>query len=76
VAGDAAEIAQPLVAAVGGEETQGFKQWTADLAASWRAHGAQATLIEVPGRTHFTVLDALVEDDGTLAGAIRDLAKA
>jgi arylformamidase len=62
----------PLVAAVGGGETQGFKQWTADLVADWRAHGAPARLIEVVGRTHFTILDALAESDGTLARAIRE----
>jgi arylformamidase len=65
----------PLVAAVGGEETQGFKQWTADFVASWGAHKAPARLIEVPDCTHFTILDALAEDDGSLAGAIRGLAE-
>jgi arylformamidase len=61
----------PLIAAVGADETRGFKQWTADLVASWHAHGAPAKSVELAGRTHFTILDALAEEDGTLARAIR-----
>ncbi len=64
----------PLLAAVGGDETRGFKQWTADLAAGWRAHGGEAVLVEVAGRSHFTVLDAVAEDEGEIARAIRRLA--
>jgi hypothetical protein len=56
---------------VGADETRGFKQWTADLVASWHAHGAPAKSVELAGRTHFTILDALAEEDGTLARAIR-----
>ncbi|MPZ58807.1 MAG: alpha/beta hydrolase fold domain-containing protein [Rhizobiales bacterium] len=64
----------PLLAAVGGDETHGFKQWTADLVAGWRAHGAPATLIELAGHSHFTVLDALAQDEGDIPRAIRRLA--
>jgi arylformamidase len=64
----------PLLAVVGGDETQGFRLWTADLVAAWRARGAAATLVEPSGHTHFTILDALAEDDGDIPGAIRQLA--
>jgi arylformamidase len=64
----------PLLAVVGGDETDGFKQWTADLAIGWRAHGAPATHIEHAGHSHFTILDALVEDEGEIPRAIRSLA--
>jgi arylformamidase len=64
----------PLLAAVGGDETSGFKQWTSDLALAWRAHGAPATLVELAGQSHFTILDALAEDDGEIPRAIRRLA--
>jgi arylformamidase len=64
----------PLLAVVGGEETQGFKQWSANLVASWRARGAPATLVEPAGHSHFTILDALVEDQGDIPDAIRHLA--
>jgi len=63
----------PLLAAVGGDETDGFKQWTADLASAWRTHGAPATLVELAGQSHFTILDALAEDEGEIPGAIRRL---
>ena len=64
----------PLLAVVGGEETQGFKQWSANLVASWRARGAPATLVEPAGHSHFTILDALAEDQGDIPDAIRHLA--
>jgi arylformamidase len=64
----------PLLAVVGGDETDGFKQWTADLATGWRAHGAPATLMEPAGHSHFTILDALAEDEGEIPRAIRSLA--
>jgi arylformamidase len=64
----------PLVAAVGGGETLGFKQWSADLVAGWQARGAAARLLEPEGLTHFTILDAVAEPSGALFRAIRDLA--
>jgi arylformamidase len=60
----------PLLAAVGGNETRGFKQWTADLVAGWRAFGAAATLVELDGHSHFTILDALAENEGNLPRAV------
>jgi arylformamidase len=64
----------PLLALVGGGETQGFKQWTADLVAGWQARSAPATYVELAGRTHFTILDALAEQDGEIPRAICRLA--
>ncbi len=64
----------PLLAMVGGDETKGFKQWTADLVAGWRARAAPATYVELAGRTHFTILDALAEQDGEVPRAICRLA--
>ncbi len=55
-------------------ETRGFKQWSADLVAGWPAQGAPATLIELAGRSHFTILDALAEPESNIADAIRRLA--
>lgn len=63
----------PLLAAVGGDETNGFKTWSSDLVDRWRAHGAAATLLQSPGRNHFTILDAVAEHDGDIARAIRGL---
>jgi arylformamidase len=63
----------PLLGLVGGEETRGFKQWTADLVAGWRAHGGAATYCEVAGCNHFSILDRLAEADGDVARAMMDL---
>jgi arylformamidase len=63
----------PLLAMVGGDETNGFKTWSSDLVDAWQAHGAAATLVETPGRNHFTILDALAEDNGDIARTIRQL---
>ncbi len=64
----------PLLGIVGGDETQGFKQWTADLVAAWGERGAPAKLCEVAGRNHFTILDALAAPDGDLTERICELA--
>jgi arylformamidase len=63
----------PLLGLVGGEETRGFKQWTADLVAGWRAHGGAATYCEVAGSNHFSILDRLAEADGDVVCAMTDL---
>jgi arylformamidase len=63
----------PLLGLVGGEETRGFKQWTADLVAGWRAHGGAATYCEVAGSNHFSILDRLAEADGDVVSAMTDL---
>lgn len=60
----------PFLGLVGGDETAGFKQWTADLAAGWRAHGGTASHREVAGCNHFTILDRLAETDGDVSRAI------
>ena len=65
----------PLLGIVGGDETQGFKQWTADFVSAWRARGTTATLCEIAGRNHFTILDALAAPDGDLANRICELAR-
>ncbi len=64
----------PLFGIVGGDETQGFKQWTAELVAAWAARGAPAKVCEVAGRNHFTILDALATPDGDLSDRICKLA--
>jgi arylformamidase len=64
----------PLLGIVGGDETQGFKRWTADFVAAWAARCGPAKLSEVAGRNHFTILDALAAPDGDLANRICQLA--
>jgi arylformamidase len=65
----------PLLAVVGGDETEGFKRWTADFVAAWQARGETASLVELAGWNHFTILDALAEYDGEIPRAIVQIAK-
>jgi len=66
----ASAVLPPLVGIVGGDETRGFKQWTADLVVAWRAHGSTSSYFEAVGCNHFTVLDRLAEADGEILRAI------
>jgi hypothetical protein len=63
----------PQLGAVGRDETERFKEWTADLVASWCAHGGEASHLEIPGSTHFTVFDRTAEPDGEIMRAITGL---
>ena len=65
----------PLIGAVGGEETQGFKKWTRDFVTAWQSRGAPATFVELAGRNHFTILDALAESDSELHVSICKIAR-
>lgn len=46
----------PALFAVGGAETQAFRDQSARMAAAWRAAGNAAELLEVPQADHFTLL--------------------
>lgn len=63
----------PLLGVVGGDETKGFKQWTADLVTLWGAHGGLARYCEVAGRNHFTILDGLADANNNVLRAIAAL---
>jgi len=63
----------PLLGVVGGDETEGFKEWTADLVNAWRAHGGFASYREAPGCNHFTVLDYVADADGDILSAVMNL---
>jgi arylformamidase len=54
----------PLVLAVGGDESAEFHRQSEDLAAGWAE--LRPTLVDVPGRNHFDVLEGLVEPDAEL----------
>jgi arylformamidase len=64
----------PLIGIVGGAETEGFKQWTADLVTNWQARGAPATYCELAGRSHFTVLDGVADAGSDIVRAVVALA--
>lgn len=65
--------AGPLICAVGEIEGQEFIDQQAELVAAWRAAGAAVSEVPLPGRDHFTAIDALGEADHPLFQATRDL---
>lgn len=67
--------AGPLVCAVGSEETEVFLVQQAALVDAWRAAGLVATVVDLPGRQHFSAVDALGETDHPLHVAVRDLVR-
>lgn len=63
----------PVICAVGSEETQEFIDQQGELAAAWTAAGCDLRQVPLPGRDHFTAVDALGERDHPLFQAVRDL---
>ncbi len=58
--------AAPILAVVGGEETDEFLRQQRDFAEAWRARGHQVNAVELPGLNHFTVVDRLGDPDSEL----------
>ncbi len=65
--------AGPLICAVGSEETDEFLAQQREFLEVWRDAGLRARAIDLPGRTHFTAVDALGEANHPLFAAVRDL---
>ncbi len=63
-----------LILALGSEETEEFHRQQAAFLAEWRNAGLAADIVDLPGRNHFTAIDALGEPDHPLFGAMRSLA--
>jgi arylformamidase len=56
----------PLILALGSEETEEFHRQQAEYLTAWRSADLAATVVELPGRNHFTAIDALGERGHTL----------
>ncbi|MHC4984269.1 MAG: alpha/beta hydrolase [Planctomycetota bacterium] len=56
----------PLLLALGSEETEEFHRQQAAFLAAWRHAGLEAEVVDLPGRNHFTAIDALGERDHAL----------
>ena len=59
-----------LVCAVGGAESAEFIRQSRDCAAAWSAQGARASVLEVPGANHFTVMDEMTRAGSPLLSTI------
>jgi arylformamidase len=62
--------APPLVAAVGGEETNEFRRQNGMLATALRARGLACDEMTLPGLNHYTIILALGEKDSALTRAL------
>lgn len=71
--GDLPTRAGPMILAVGSEETEEFLRQQDKYAAAWRDAGLALQVVELPGRNHFTAVDALGETDHELFAAVSAL---
>lgn len=60
----------PLVAAVGGNEAEGWQRQTRDYVAMCRSKGIECDYMELPGEDHFSLGTILADDDCLLTQAI------
>lgn len=63
----------PMVVVVGGTESDEFHRQADDLTSTWRKLGVPGEVLTVPGRDHFTVLNALAESGHDLVSAAKRL---
>lgn len=66
----------PAAFVVGGEETPAFLEQNRSMAEAWALTGSPATCLEIAGRDHFTVLQALEGPGGMLLELIDNLYQA
>lgn len=64
-----------LILALGSEETEEFHRQQATYVALCRSAGHEVTIVDLPGRNHFTAIDALAECDSPLFEAVCRLAQ-
>ena len=67
------ERAGPLICAVGSEETEEFLLQQDEMVAAWRDAGLDVRVVDLPGRNHFSAIDALGDTSHPLFAAVRDL---
>lgn len=62
--------APPLLLPYGERETEGFKQQSEDFLAAWKAKGLDGTVLPIPGKDHFDILDGFLDARSTLLSPI------
>jgi len=56
------KAAPPLICAVGGEESEEFLDQQSEFVTDWRAADLPVKVVDLPGRNHFSAVDALLEE--------------
>ena len=62
--------APPLLLPYGELETEGFRQQSEDFHAAWKAKGLETTLLPIPGKNHFDILDGFLDAGSPLLSPI------
>jgi arylformamidase len=62
----------PLLLAVGSEESNEFKDQSAELFNNWHTQ-VPVRLLEVPGQNHFSIVEALTDSQGVLHHQVREM---
>lgn len=63
----------PILLVTGTAETDEFKAQSQELCNCWKSKCSNITLLNVPGKNHYSILDAVVEKDSILKSAINRL---
>lgn len=69
------EAGPPMLLAVGEEEPEEFRDQQAEFLAAWQARGLAGAAVPLPGRHHFSAVDALGEKGHALHTAVCYLAQ-
>ena len=64
------EEAPPLLLPYGERETDGFKQQSEDFLRTWKSRGLDGTVLPIPGKDHFDILDGFLDADSPLLSPI------
>lgn len=60
----------PLIITVGGEESKGWKEMSADFFALCKEQGVECRFLEIPGANHFSITLQLDDPKSALSHAI------
>ena len=67
--------APPLIASVGGAETDEFRRQSADYMKAWQENGLIGSYCEQPGRNHYSAITDFGDADSDLCAQLTDLIK-
>jgi arylformamidase len=63
----------PLIVAVGEDETAEFNDQSKEFYSCWKDKGTDIQLLQLPGRNHYSIAEAIVDSQSSLHQALREL---
>lgn len=64
------KTAPPLIADVGGDESDEFRRQSADFIQAWKGAGLQGDYVEQPGKNHYTAIAGFADTESELCNRI------